>query len=175
MNALSDVLRARVPDLPLSALNDFARQAGVSPKLVSLARAGKPINAGAHMAMCAAIGIDPANGEMRPVKSLSPKVVWWLLSGALYITRHLKKLDQRAAAKVIGVSPATVCRLERGQPVSIGVVIKICTFIGVHPDGYTAPLVCPPELVPRETPTETSCIRSEKSSDLAEADQAAAP
>jgi transcriptional regulator with XRE-family HTH domain len=156
-------------------LDAIARQARVSPKLVSLARAGKPINAGAYLALCAAIGIDPLNGEMRPVKELSPNVVWWQLSAALYITRALKKLDQRAAAKVIGVSPATVCRVERGQPVSIGVLIKTCSFIEVHPDGYTAPLVCPVEIVSRETRTETFCIHSGKSSEVAEADPAAAP
>jgi transcriptional regulator with XRE-family HTH domain len=155
-------------------LDAVARRAGVPSKLASMARAGKPINAGAHLALCAATGIDPVDGKSRPAKQLAPNVVWWLLSGALYITRSLKKLDQRAAAKVIEISPATVCRVERGQPVSIGVLLKVCAFIGVHPDGYTAPLVCPPEIVPRETSTETSCIRSEKPSDVVTLDQAAA-
>ncbi len=173
MNALSDALRARIPDLPLSALNEFARQAGVPPKLASLARKGKPVNAGAHLALCAAAGTDPVDGRARPVKELSPNVVWWLLSGALYITRSLKKLDQRTAAKIIGVSPATVCRVERGNPVSIGNMLKVCAFIGVHPDGYAAPLVCPPEIVSRETPTETSCFRSGFDSDAAARDVSA--
>jgi transcriptional regulator with XRE-family HTH domain len=173
MSPLSQALQSVASSWPL--LDAIARQAGVSPKLVSLARAGKPINAGAYLAVCGATGINPVDGKPRPVKQLKPSLVWWQLSAALYITRSLKKLDQRAAAKAIGVSPATVCRLERSQPVSIGVLIKICAFIGVHPDGYTAPLVCPPEIVPRETRTETSCIRSEKFSGLAEADQTAAP
>jgi DNA-binding Xre family transcriptional regulator len=143
MNALSEALRARIPDLPLSALNEFARQAGVPPKLASLARKGKSVNTGAHLALCAAVGIDPVDGRSRPVKQLSSNVVWWLLSGALYITRNLKKLDQRAAAEAIGISAASVCRIECGQPVSIGVLLKVCAFIGVHPDGYAAPLRYP--------------------------------
>jgi transcriptional regulator with XRE-family HTH domain len=172
VSALSEILRSTASSW--TDLDAVARRAGVQSKLASMARAGKPINAGAHLALCAATGIDPVDGRPRPVKDLSPNVVWWLLSGALHITRSLQKLDQRDAAKVIGISPATVCRVEHGQPVSIGVLIKVCTFIGVHPDGYTAPLVCPPEIVSRETRTETSWIRSEKSSDVSVADRAAA-
>ncbi len=156
MNALANALQARIPNSPLAALNQFAREADVPPRLTSLARAGKPVNAGAHLALCAAVGIDPVDGKPRPAKRVSPNVVWWVFAGALYITRDLKKLDQRAAAKIIEVSPASICRAERGRPVSIEVMIKLCAFIGVHPDGYTAPLSCPPKIVKRETATETS-------------------
>ncbi len=156
MNALANALQARIPNSPLAALNEFAREADVPPRLTSLARAGKPVNAGAHLALCAAVGIDPVDGKPRPAKRVSPNVVWWVFAGALYITRGLKKLDQRAAAKIIEVSPASICRAERGRPVSIEVMIKLCAFIGVHPDGYTAPLSCPPKIVKRETATETS-------------------
>jgi DNA-binding XRE family transcriptional regulator len=165
MNALSTALQSLGSSW--TALDSLAREARVTPRQVSLARSGKPINAGAHLALCAAVGIDPLDGGSRPVKALSPNVVWWVLSGALYITRHLKKLDQRGAAKVIGVSPATVCRVERGQPVSVGVMLKVCAFIGVHPDGYTAPLNGPPEIVSRGTATETCCSRSDIDSDAA--------
>ena len=173
MNALSEVLQSSASSWP--QIDAVARRAGVPSKLVSMARAGKAINAGAHLALCAVVGLDPIDGRPRPAKELSPTVVWWLLSGAMYITRSLKGLDQRAAAAIIGVSPATVCRVERGQPVSIGVLIKVCTFIGVHPDGYAAPLVCPPEMVSRGTRTETSCFNSQNASDLAAEDLAAAP
>jgi len=159
MNALSNELQLFASSW--AALDSVAQRAGVQSRLASMARAGKPVNAGAHLALCAATGINPVDGTSRPIKQLSPNVVWWLLAGALYITRSLRKLDQRAAGKVIGVSPATVCRVERGQPVSIGVLIKICAFIGVHPDGYTAPLVCPSEIVSRGTSTESHCSRSD--------------
>jgi transcriptional regulator with XRE-family HTH domain len=171
MSALSAALQSVASSWP--DLDAVARRAGVPSRQASMARAAKPINAGAHLALCAATGIDPVDGTSRPIKQISPNIVWWLLSGALCITRSLQKLDQRAAAKVIGVSPATVCRVERGQPVSIGVLIKICAFIGVHPDGYTAPLVCPPEIVSRETRTETSCIRSDIVSSAAAQDASA--
>jgi DNA-binding Xre family transcriptional regulator len=165
MSALSDVLQSSASSWP--ELDAVARQAGVTPRQASLARAGKPVNAGAYLALCAATGIDPVNGGARPPKLISPNVVWWLLSGALYITRHLKKLDQRAAAEALGISAASVCRVEQGQPVSIGVLLKVCAFIGVHPFGYTAPLVCPPGVVSRGTATETCCSRSDIDSDTA--------
>jgi hypothetical protein len=165
MNALSNALQSSASSW--AALDEVARQAGVTSRQVSLARAGKPVNAGAYLALCAATGIDPTNGKARPARVISPNVVWWLLSGALYITRHLKKLDQRAAAEAIGISAASVCRVESGVPVSIGVMIKVCGFIGVHPFGYTAPLVCPPEIVSRGTCTETCCSSSDINADAA--------
>jgi DNA-binding XRE family transcriptional regulator len=168
MTPLSEALQAVASSW--SDLDAVARLAGVPSKLASMARAGKPINAGAHLALCAAAGIDPVGGRPRPVKQLSPHVVWWLLSGALYITRSLKKLDQRAAAREIGVSSATVCRIECGQPVSIGVLIKICNFVGQHPDGYAAPLVCSPETVSRATTSVTPCSHSDDVSDVAAAE-----
>lgn len=163
MNSLANTLQSSASSW--GALDEVARQAGVTSRQASLARAGKPVNAGAHLALCAAVGVDPVDGRSRPAKALSANVVWWLLSGALYITRHLKKLDQRAAAAAIGISAASVCRVERGHPVSIGIMLKVCTFIGVHPFGYTAPLVCPAEIVSRGTSTETYCSRSNISSD----------
>jgi hypothetical protein len=165
MNAISTALQSSASSW--AEQDAIARQAGVTSRQVSLARAGKPVNAGAYLALCAATGIDPVDGEPRPARVISPNVVWWLLSGALYITRHLKKLDQRAAAEAIRISAASVCRVECGQPISIGVMLKVCAFIGVHPFGYTAPLVCPPEIVSRGTPTETYCSSSDIKSDSA--------
>jgi Flp pilus assembly CpaE family ATPase len=112
---------------------------------VALARAGKPINAGAYLALCGAAGIDPVDCACRPAKAVS--------STALFITRGVRRVDQRSAAKLIGVS----CRVEAGKPVSIANTMKVCAFIGVHPDGYTTPLDCPCVVVSRETPTETCC------------------
>lgn len=156
MSALANALQTCAPSP--TTLAAIAAQARVSPRQVSMARAGKPISAGAYLALCGAANVDPINGTARPTKFVSADVVWWLLSAALYITRDLRRLDQRGAAKVIGVSSSTVCRLESGKPVSVANMIKVCAFIGVHPDGYTAPLNCPCGLAsPRETGTATSC------------------
>jgi hypothetical protein len=159
MSALANTLQASASSS--AALAAIAVRAAITPRQVALARAGKPINAGAYLALCGAAGVDPVAGAQRPVKVVSANVVWWLLSAALYITRRLRRLDHRSAAKAIGVSPSTVCRVEAGNPVSIANMIKVCRFVGVHPDGYTAPVGCPRRAVSRETPTETRCSDSD--------------
>ena len=165
MNALPNALQSSASSW--AALDEMGRRAGVTSRQVSLARAGKPVNAGAYLALCAATGIDPVDGKARPARVISPNVVWWLLSGALYISRHLRRFDQRAAAEAIGISAASVCRVECGHPASTGVMLKVCAFIGVHPDGYTAPLNGPSEIVSRGTCTETYCSRSDIGDDAA--------
>jgi transcriptional regulator with XRE-family HTH domain len=165
MNALSNVLQSSASSW--AVLDVIAHEAGVGSRQASQALAGKPINAGAFLALCAVTGVDPVGGTSRPPQTLSPNVAWWLLSWALYTTRTLKKLDQRAAAKAIGISTASVCRAELGHPVSVEILLKVCAFIGVHPFGYMAPLVCPPEIVSRGTSTETHCSRSYIDSDTA--------
>ncbi len=152
MNALANTLRGTSPSVP-----PLAAQADVTPRQVALARAGRPINAGAYLALCGAAGVDPVSGSPRPVKSISPNVAWWLLATALHVTRGSRGLNQRKAAKAIGVSPSTVCRVERCKPVSVPNMVKVCGFVGVHPDGYTAPSGCPEHGVTRETPIETRC------------------
>jgi hypothetical protein len=155
MRALANALQI-VAASP-AALTGVAASAGVMPRQVALARANKPINAGAYLAICGAAGLDPVDGLPRPIKSVSPNVEWWLLGTALRLTRGLRRLNQRSAAEAIGTSSSTVCRVETGRPVSIANMVKVCAFIGVHPNGYTAPIRCPSGVVSRETPTETRC------------------
>jgi DNA-binding XRE family transcriptional regulator len=159
MSALAQALQAQASTAV--AFSTIAQRARVTPRQVALARSGKPINAGAFLALCGTVGLDPVDGAARPIKSVSPNIVWWLMSAALYITRGLRRLDQRSAAKAIGVSASTVCRVEAGKPISVGAMIKVCTFIGVHPDGYTAPPNSLCLAVSRETPTETRCSDSD--------------
>ena len=85
MSAPANAMRSAASSLVTVAA--LADQAGVTPRQVSLARAGKPINAGAYLALCGAIGIDPVDGSPRPVKIVSANVEWWLLGTALQITR----------------------------------------------------------------------------------------
>lgn len=110
MSVLANALQIAAPSS--AALKELATRAGVMPRQVALARAGKPINAGAYLALCGAVGFDPVDGSPRPIKSVSPNVEWWLLGTALCVTRRLRHLNQRNAAAVIGVSSSTVlpCR-----------------------------------------------------------------
>jgi len=151
MSTLANILHIAASSY---AVTELAVRAGVTPRQVALARAGKPINAGAYLALCGAVGLNPVDGAPRPCKFVSPNIEWWLLGTALRVTRGLLRFNQRSAAKAIGVSPSTVCRVETNKPVSVANMIKVCGFVGVHPDGYTA---SSRGIVSRETPTETRC------------------
>jgi DNA-binding XRE family transcriptional regulator len=102
------------------------------------ARAGKPINAGAFLALCGAVGIDPVDGSIRALKRVPAHVAWPMVGAGLRITRRLRCQDQRSAAKAIGVSAATLCRIEAGDAVSVESLLAVCRFIGTHPEHYAA-------------------------------------
>jgi DNA-binding XRE family transcriptional regulator len=122
-----------------TALAEIADRAGGLRRQIFRARAGKQINAGAFLALCAVIGIDPVNGLPRPVRVVPSSIAWPMVGAALRIARRLRHHDQRSAAQVIGMSAATVCRIEAGDPVSIESLLSVCRFIGVHPDHYAEP------------------------------------
>ena len=78
MSALSQALQAQASSAAARA--EIAQRAEVTPRQVAMARAGKPISAEAHLALCGAVGIDPVDGAARAVKAVSRNIVWWLLS-----------------------------------------------------------------------------------------------
>jgi DNA-binding Xre family transcriptional regulator len=131
---LSRALQAAAPSS--AALAEIADRAGGLRTQIFRARKGKPVNAGAFLSLCAVIGIDPVDGSPRPVKVVPSTIAWPMVAVALRISRRLRHHDQRSAAQVIGISAATVCRVEAGNPVSIESLVAACRFIGVHPDDY---------------------------------------
>jgi hypothetical protein len=135
---LAFVLREVAPNG--SAAVEIADRVGPDMRCqVFRARAGKPIHAGAFLALCGAVGIDPASGTERPSKKVAPEIAWPMVGARLKFVRRLRYLDQRAAAQIVGTSAATICRVEGGVAVSVESFLAICRFTGVHPDHYTAP------------------------------------
>jgi DNA-binding XRE family transcriptional regulator len=121
-----------------AAATEIAARAGNHMRGPMLrARAGKSINAGAYLALCGVLGLDPVDGSPRPVKRVASRVVWPMVGAGLRIVRRLRDQDQRSAAKAIGISAATLCRVEAGDAVSIETLLSVCRFIGVHPDHYS--------------------------------------
>jgi hypothetical protein len=117
---------------------DIASRVGADMRGAILrARAGKPINAGAYLALCGAVGVDPLDGSPRPPKRVSTGVAWPMVGAGLKIVRQLRDQDQRSAAKAIGISAATLCRVEAGDAVSVETLLAVCKFIGIHPDHYS--------------------------------------
>jgi hypothetical protein len=102
------------------------------------ARAGKPINAGAFLALCGAIGIDPVDCSPRAPMRVSARIEWRMVGAGLRIVRLVLRQDQRSAAKAIGISAATLCRVEAGDAVSVETLLAVCAFMGVHPEHYVS-------------------------------------
>jgi DNA-binding XRE family transcriptional regulator len=117
---------------------DIADRVGTDMRsAIFRARAGKPINAGAYLALCGAFGLDPVDGSARQVKRVPAHVAWPMVGAGLRIARRLRHQDQRSAARVIGISAATLCRVEAGDAASVETLLAVCKFIGTHPDHYS--------------------------------------
>jgi hypothetical protein len=127
------------------------------------ARAGRPVNAGAFLALCGAAGIDPVDGSARPPKRVPACIAWPLVGAGLRITRRLRRQELRSTARQIGVCAATLCRVEAGDAVSIESLLAVCRFVGVHPEHYAH------DQVSRETGTETNFVDPKREKEIAHA------
>jgi hypothetical protein len=112
-------------------------RAGVPRKIGARARAARKVCASSYMQLCSAVGIDAVTGvptdRVRPTGS---SIVWWFFGSNLFLTRHLRRLDLRSAAELIGVSAATLSRAERGQPIAVDNFLRISEFIGIVADSF---------------------------------------
>ena len=145
---LASALKKMAPT-PGAAVEIADRAGSDMRRHVFRARAGKPINAGAFLALCGAVGIDPADGSTRMSRIVPSHVAWPMVGMGLRIARQLRHHDQRTAAQLIGTSASTVCRIEAGDTVSVESFLAACRYIGAHPEHYAV------EQVSRETGTET--------------------
>lgn len=116
---------------------EVSDRAGVPRKIGARARAGRKVSANAYMLVCSAVGVDAATGAPTvrgPRAGFS--IIWWVFGSALFITRHLRRLDLRSAADLVGVSAATLSRAERGHPIAVESYLSVANFIGVPPQGF---------------------------------------
>lgn len=122
------------------AAHDLAELTGVPFNVIHRACTGRAIGAEPYLILCAAIGIDPANGSPCEPRRVG-NILWGYLGWDLMRHRLERGLDQRAAAKLAGLTHPVICRLEAGRAVSIESLTKICFLIGKHPASYTV-LLC---------------------------------
>jgi DNA-binding XRE family transcriptional regulator len=133
---LADALR-KLAGSPAAAVQIADRAGDDMRGPVQRARARRPINAGAYLALCGALGLDPVDGSPRPIKRVSSRLAWPMVGAGLKIMRRLRHQDQRSAAKAIGISATTLCRVESGDAASVETLLAVCKFIGTHPDNYS--------------------------------------
>jgi hypothetical protein len=133
--ALRSQLWEHLSPLPRLEALAIGKAAGVPGRAVGAAIARRPINAECHLRLCAALGVDPAPDLKAPRAEPGPFDHLQMAMG-FKMRRMMNGHSVRAAGKVVGISGFTVSRLENGHLVSIGVVVRACRYIGVHPFGY---------------------------------------
>jgi transcriptional regulator with XRE-family HTH domain len=137
MNAVRVQLARSFAALSHIDRGQIAAAAGVSPAQVSNLIVGQPVSAIAFLRLCCAMAIDPLPQINHPW--VRPGTFdFHLFALAFIIRRGLKQQSERAAAADIGIGAATIVRIERGDALSIGTVLKACIYIGCHPYSYFA-------------------------------------
>jgi hypothetical protein len=123
--AFAQIDRERVPAI--------AAAAGVSPRQVANLIVGRPVKATSFLRLCVALGHDPL--PELPHSTLAKPADLDMLSLAVgcKMRRAMNKHTIRDAGPIMDVSHITVSRVENAESVSIGVVLAVCRYIGVHP------------------------------------------
>lgn len=121
---------------------DLARRAGITSRQATNAFQRRPVATVAFLRLCIALNFNPAPEIPLTIPTPPPSDFdHAYLALAFRIMRGINKQSVREAGKIIGVSGFTISRLENGHIMSIGVVLRACGYIGVHPFGYLREIV----------------------------------
>lgn len=129
---LSDAV-AKLDDAGRTALANACR---VPRAAVSRAAAGWRITAPDFLTLCDGVGIDPVNGARRPTRRRARMFSWPSVAIALNYKRQVEGLSIRVASEAVGISIATISRLENLKPLSIESLLAVCAFLKVHPSSF---------------------------------------
>lgn len=158
----------------LDAYGDIAlhaHKAGVSPKDFLNAQTGRPCPTIPFLRICVAIQHDPLPSIPHKMPEKPSNFDFGFFSMAFRMKRAMNGHNEVQAAAALGYTPATITRIERGDALLIGVVLKVCNYLQVSPFGYlsvsdtpafskkieAAPILRKPRDVSRETlPAELS-------------------
>lgn len=138
----------------LESITDIARcahRAGVTPREFANAQVARPCPTIPFLRICVAIQHDPLPSIPHKMPEKPSDFDFGFFAMGFRIRRALNLHDENAAASAIGVSRETVCRIERGDRLLIGVVLRACTYAGIHVFGYMAPANWPVMHVSHET------------------------
>jgi hypothetical protein len=123
----------------LDPYGDVARiaiRAGVTDRQIMNAQSGRPVATIAYLRICAAIKYDPSpdlHGD-NPWHFPEPQTFQSAaLAVAFRIRRGLNGHIEDDAAKLMHLSRSTVSRIENGHEMQIGVVLKACNYLNMHP------------------------------------------
>jgi hypothetical protein len=117
---------------------DLAYRAGITGRQAANAIKGRPLATVPYLRASIAVGYDPLP-ELAHNKHIIPGDFEFLVFAVAFrLTRRLSGHSLRDCAALLNVSATTLCRLEAGDPMFIGVVLRACRYIGVHPFGYVS-------------------------------------
>jgi len=121
----------------LKRLNDadVALACVVTRRTVTSATKRRPITADHYFRLCAFAGVDPVSGWDIAPRAPGP-FDQGLFSLGVALRRMLNGHSLRQAGKAMGISYASVERIEDHKAVSIETTLAACKYVGVHPFGY---------------------------------------
>ena len=117
----------------------IALRAGVDARQAANALKARPVETRAFLRLCLASGHDPLPEYPWPDTKVWPQPASFdapFFGMAIYLFRGANKHSHRQAAKLIDISPATLCRLEKGDRMSVGVVLRAALYAPIHPFAY---------------------------------------
>lgn len=126
----------------------YGTMAGITTRQLANAICGRPLCAVAYLRLCSALQFDPCPELLHPPIVPADFDFAYFAMG-FRISRGLRGHTHKQAADAIGVSPSTVCRIEAGKVMFIGVVTRACAYIGMSPFGY-----CIPQRIAQKTQAE---------------------
>jgi hypothetical protein len=123
----------------LDTIGDYAQlahKAGVTPRDFLNAQTGRPCPTVPFLRICVAIRHDPMPELPHIMPEKPSDFDFGFFSMAFRMKRFMRQHSEAAAAVEMGFQAATICRIERGDALLIGVILKVCKYIEMHPFGY---------------------------------------
>jgi transcriptional regulator with XRE-family HTH domain len=123
----------------LDAIGDYAQlahKAGVTPRDFLNAQSGRICPTVPFLRICVAVQHDPMP-ELPYVMPEKPSDFdFGFLSMALRLKRGLNGHDETQAGAAAGLSPVTISRIERGDSLAIGIIVRACKYMNIHCFSY---------------------------------------
>ena len=119
----------------LVSIAKIAKSAGLTVKETANAVRGRSVGTVAHLRLCAATKCDPLpeiGHEVREPADFD----FAFFAMAFKMRRWLSRHSLAEAGEAIGVQPRTITALEGGAAMPIGVVLRACVYLKIHPYAY---------------------------------------
>ena len=123
----------------LDAIGDYARlahKAGVTPRDFLNAQSGRPCATVPFLRICVAVRHDPMPEIPHNMPEKPSDFDFGFFSMALRLKRGLNGHDEAQAGAAAGLSPVTISRIERGDALTIGIIVRACKYMNINCFSY---------------------------------------